>query len=74
MSFVSLWFVSLARPQDCILEYILPTKPKRASDQCDCLLFTVYCSLKKASHLPRIYELAIIRTDIYHGFFGRNRR
>ncbi|ODV36684.1 hypothetical protein BFG60_3747 [Microcystis aeruginosa NIES-98] len=30
MSFVSLWFVSLARPQDCILEYILPTKPKRA--------------------------------------------
>ncbi|ELS50098.1 hypothetical protein C789_23 [Microcystis aeruginosa FACHB-905 = DIANCHI905] len=24
------WFLPLARPQDCILEYILPTKPKRA--------------------------------------------
>ncbi|BAG03576.1 unknown protein [Microcystis aeruginosa NIES-843] len=30
MSFVSLWFFPLARQQDCILEYILPTKPKRA--------------------------------------------
>ncbi|CCI12092.1 hypothetical protein MICAE_1090010 [Microcystis aeruginosa PCC 9806] len=30
MSFVSLWFVPLTRLQDCILEYILPTKPKRA--------------------------------------------
>jgi len=24
------WFLPLARQQDCILEYILPTKPKRA--------------------------------------------
>ncbi|ELP52903.1 hypothetical protein O53_4632 [Microcystis aeruginosa TAIHU98] len=31
MSFVSLWFVRLARQDNCILEYILPTKPKRAS-------------------------------------------
>ncbi|ELS47413.1 hypothetical protein C789_2754 [Microcystis aeruginosa FACHB-905 = DIANCHI905] len=30
MSFVSLWFVPLPRWQDLILEYILPTKPKRA--------------------------------------------
>ncbi|TRV18302.1 MAG: hypothetical protein EWV40_17635 [Microcystis flos-aquae Mf_WU_F_19750830_S460] len=26
------WFLPLPRQQDCILEYILPTKPKRASD------------------------------------------
>jgi hypothetical protein len=26
VSFVSLWFLPLARQQDCILEYILPTK------------------------------------------------
>ncbi|BAG04422.1 unknown protein [Microcystis aeruginosa NIES-843] len=26
-----MWFVPLARQQDCILEYILPTKPKRAN-------------------------------------------
>ncbi|TRT96506.1 MAG: hypothetical protein EWV61_20500 [Microcystis aeruginosa Ma_AC_P_19900807_S300] len=25
------WFLPLARQHDCILEYILPTKPKRAS-------------------------------------------
>ncbi|ELS46891.1 hypothetical protein C789_3354 [Microcystis aeruginosa FACHB-905 = DIANCHI905] len=25
------WFPPLARQQDCILEYILPTKPKRAN-------------------------------------------
>jgi hypothetical protein len=30
VSFVSLWFVPPPRQQDCILEYILPTKPKRA--------------------------------------------
>ncbi|TRT96852.1 MAG: hypothetical protein EWV62_11690 [Microcystis aeruginosa Ma_OC_LR_19540900_S633] len=24
------WFLPLPRQQDCILEYILPTKPKRA--------------------------------------------
>ncbi len=24
------WFIPLPRPQDCILEYILPTKPGRA--------------------------------------------
>ncbi len=30
MSFVSLWFLPLARQKECILEYILPTKPKRA--------------------------------------------
>ncbi|MFM8300126.1 MAG: hypothetical protein ACKN9A_17535 [Microcystis aeruginosa] len=29
MSFVSLWFVTPPRQEDCILEYILPTKPKR---------------------------------------------
>ena len=32
------WFLPLPRQQDCILEYILPTKPKRAitvlSGQC----------------------------------------
>jgi hypothetical protein len=27
---VSLWFLPLPRQQDCILEYILPTKSKRA--------------------------------------------
>jgi hypothetical protein len=31
VSFVSLWFLPRARQQDCILEYILPTKPKRAA-------------------------------------------
>ncbi|ELS46311.1 hypothetical protein C789_3912 [Microcystis aeruginosa FACHB-905 = DIANCHI905] len=31
MSSVFLWFLPLARQQDCILEYILPTKPKRAN-------------------------------------------
>ncbi|TRU59238.1 MAG: hypothetical protein EWV48_15270 [Microcystis aeruginosa Ma_QC_C_20070823_S13] len=31
MSFVSLWFVPRTRPQDRILEYILPTKPGRAN-------------------------------------------
>ncbi len=30
VSFVSLWFVPVAHWQECILEYILPTKPKRA--------------------------------------------
>ena len=30
MSSVSLWFLPLPRQQDCILEYILPTKSKRA--------------------------------------------
>jgi len=29
-SLCPLWFLPLARQQDCILEYILPTKPKRA--------------------------------------------
>ncbi|ELS47525.1 hypothetical protein C789_2641 [Microcystis aeruginosa FACHB-905 = DIANCHI905] len=30
MSFVSLWFLLRARWEDCILEYILSTKPGRA--------------------------------------------
>ncbi|GCA71607.1 hypothetical protein MiYa_03149 [Microcystis aeruginosa NIES-2519] len=28
-----MWFVPLPRPQDCILEYILPTKPGRAGNR-----------------------------------------
>jgi hypothetical protein len=31
VSFVSLWFVPLDRQRDCILGYILPTKPRRAT-------------------------------------------
>ncbi|AOC54178.1 hypothetical protein amyaer_3475 [Microcystis aeruginosa NIES-2481] len=29
---MSLWFFPLTCPEDCILEYILPTKPKRAKN------------------------------------------
>ena len=32
VSFVSLWFVPPPRQEECILEYILPTKSKRAQN------------------------------------------
>ncbi|GEA27757.1 hypothetical protein MiAbW_02324 [Microcystis aeruginosa NIES-4325] len=37
VSSVSLWFLPLLRQQDCILEYILPTKSKRARQDLDAL-------------------------------------
>jgi len=33
VSFVPLWFLPFPRQQDCILEYILPTKSKRALNE-----------------------------------------
>jgi hypothetical protein len=63
VSSVSLWFVPLTHPQDCILEYILPTKPKRAD-----IIILAHWQLLKKQYPSRYLVIATTNVKHFQGF------